>query len=96
MYCSQEHINTISIFDPLGVDDDGQEIKLEDLLSSEQIDYNDKIEFEVLSGKGYGIIDDCGGVWGLGDIFSGEDTDWGEYDINDFDLDECNENVKKV
>ena len=65
-------------------------------LSKISYDYNDKIEFEVLSGKGYGIIDDCGGVWGLGDIFSGEDTDWGEYDINDFDLDECNENVKKV
>ena len=65
-------------------------------LSKISDDYNENKEFEVLSGKGYGIIDDCGGVWGLGDIFSGEDTDWGEYDINDFDLDECNETVKKV
>lgn len=43
---NKKNINTISIFDPLGVDDDGQEIKLEDLLSSEQIDYNEKIDTE--------------------------------------------------
>lgn len=53
-------------------------------------------EFEVLSGKGYGIIDDCGGVWTLGDIFSGENTDWGEYDINEFNLEKCNEDVQKM
>lgn len=46
--------------------------------------------FEVLSGKGYGIIDDCGGPWGLSDIFDGTNTDWGKHDINDFDLDETN------
>ena len=51
-------------------------------------------EFEVLSGKGYGIIDDCGGLWGLSRIFSGEDDSWGEYDINDFDLEKCNEKFK--
>ena len=51
-------------------------------------------EFEVLSGKGYGIIDDCGGLWGLSRIFSGEDDSWGEYEINDFDVEKCNEKFK--
>ena len=50
--------------------------------------------FEVKSGKGYGIIDDCGGIWGLEDIFDGTDTTWGHYDINDFDLDKCNSKVE--
>ena len=39
-------ISTISLFEPLGEDDDGQEIKLEDIISSENIDYNDKIDNE--------------------------------------------------
>lgn len=57
-------------------------------------DYGD-VDFEVLSGKGYGIIDDCGGIWSLSDILSGKDTSWGKYDINDFDLEKCNEKVDK-
>ena len=51
-------------------------------------------DFEVIKGKGYGIIDDCGGIWGLDNIFSGANTEWGEYDINDFDLEECNNKIK--
>ncbi len=47
-------------------------------------------KFEVVSGKGYGIIDDCGGPFGLYKIFNGENIEWGEYDINDFDLNEIN------
>lgn len=43
---NKKNITSISLFDPLGVDDDGQEIKLEDILSSEQIDYNEKIDKE--------------------------------------------------
>ena len=43
---NKKTISSISLFDPLGVDDDGQEIKLEDILSSEQIDYNEKIDQE--------------------------------------------------
>ena len=31
--------------------------------------YGEEKKFKVLSGKGYGIIDDCGGVWGLSEIF---------------------------
>ncbi len=46
--------------------------------------------FEVIKGKGYGIIDDCGGAHRLNEIFNGENTDWGEYDINDFDLNKIN------
>ncbi len=57
-------------------------------------DYGDE-DFQVISGKGYGIIDDAGGVWRLRDIFDGTDTSWGIYDINDFDLNECNENIRK-
>ena len=49
---------------------------------------------EVISGKGYGIIDDCGGTWGLDDIFSGKNDSWGSYDINEFDLEECNRDVQ--
>ena len=51
-------------------------------------------EFEVISGKGYGIIDDVGGTWGLANIFNGEDTSWGDYDINDFDLEKCQERIR--
>lgn len=47
-------------------------------------------DFEVISGCGYGIIDDCGGAYRLNQIFNGENTDWGEYNINDFDLNEIN------
>ena len=57
---------------------------------------------EVLSGKGYGIVDDCGGVYGLDDIFYGENHDddpdyegWPHQDINEFDLEECNKDVRK-
>lgn len=39
-------INTVSIFDAIGEDDDGQEIKLEDILSSESINYCEKIDKE--------------------------------------------------
>lgn len=46
--------------------------------------------FEVIKGKGYGIIDDCGGIYSLSQIFNGKDTDWGKYDINDFNLNEIN------
>ncbi len=62
---------------------------------SKIINSYDEIDFEVLSGKGYGIIDDCGGIFGLYNIFNGEDDSWGKYDINEFNLEECNKIVKK-
>lgn len=64
-------------------------------LSKIQDNFN-KNEFEVISGKGYGIIDDCGGPWYLQDIFDGTNSEWGKYDINDFDLEKCNERVRKT
>ena len=57
-------------------------------------------EMKVISGKGYGIVDDCGGIWGLQDIFYGEDNldeygeGWAHHDINDFDLDMCNKDFR--
>lgn len=44
--------------------------------------------------KGYGIIDDCGGIFGLCNIFNGEDDSWGKHNINEFNLEECNKIVK--
>ena len=41
---NKKQLNTISLFDPLGIDDDGQEIKLEDVLSSDQDDINEKLD----------------------------------------------------
>lgn len=52
-------------------------------------DYGNK-RFEVVSGKGYGIIDDCGGIGGLYDIFNKINKDWGEYNIDDFDINKIN------
>lgn len=55
--------------------------------------YNKKT-FEVISGKGYGIIEDCGGTWGLYEAFYEENPYYGHYDINDFDLEKCNKMFK--
>ena len=52
--------------------------------------------FQVLSGKGYGIIDDCGGSWSLAQIFDGKDRSWGRHNINDFDLEKCNRKVMRI
>ena len=68
----------------------------ENLTLSKIIDGHSKNDFEVLSGKGYGIIDDCGGVWELNDIFNGVDIDWGKYNIDDFDLEKCNESISRI
>lgn len=51
-------------------------------------------DFEVLSGSGYGIVDDCGGIFFLDDILSGKDTSWGNFKMDDFDLEKCNEKVR--
>lgn len=48
--------------------------------------YGDDKRFKILKGKGYGIIEDCGGTHELNQIFNGENTDLGKYDINDFDI----------
>lgn len=55
--------------------------------------YAEEKRFKVISGKGYGIVDDCGGPWGLEDIFNGTSEDWKKCDINEFDIDEINKSV---
>ena len=55
--------------------------------------YGHTRKFNVLSGKGYGIIDDCGGVGELCDIFNKINKEWGECDINDFDVDRINRKI---
>lgn len=57
---------------------------------------NANVYFKVLSGSGYGIIDDCGGTYGLYEIFNGESDYLEKRDINDFDLEKCNKEVEKV
>ena len=44
---NKKNLSTLSLFDSIGEDDDGQEIKLEDIISSETIDYNEKIDKEI-------------------------------------------------
>lgn len=66
------------------------------LMLSKIINSSDETEFEVLSGKGYGIIDDCGGVYELWDIFDGKDDMWGKHNINEFNLEECNKIVNGI
>lgn len=56
-------------------------------------EYGHTRKFNVLSGKGYGIIDDCGGVGELCDIFNKINKEWGECDINDFDVDRINRKI---
>jgi len=56
--------------------------------------FHDK-EFEILSGLGYGIVEDCGGVNGLNAVFSGESCSFDPYDINEFNLDELQKYVDK-
>ena len=56
--------------------------------------FHDK-EFEILSGLGYGIVEDCGGVNGLNAVFSGESCSFDSYDINEFNLDELQQHVDK-
>lgn len=60
------------------------------------IDGHEANDFKVLSGKGYGIIDDCGGISELNDIFNGENRNWGKYDINNFDLERCNKQIEEI
>ena len=55
--------------------------------------HNDK-NIVVLAGKGKGIEDDCGGIYGLWDLIQNKDNDWG-YDIDDFNIDEINEELDK-
>lgn len=52
--------------------------------------YGEERRFRVISGKGYGIIDDCGGVYNLESIFNGTNEYFEKRDIDDFNIDEIN------
>ncbi len=56
--------------------------------------YNPK-EFEILGGVGYGIVDDCGGVYGLYNVFNDTSEYFKKRDINEFNLDELQKLVDK-
>lgn len=62
---------------------------------SKIIDNYGNKRFEVLSGKGYGIIDDCGGIWELSNIFDKKNKEWGNYNIDDFNLEKTNEIIDR-
>lgn len=55
--------------------------------------HNDK-NFILVDGKGKGIEDDCGGIYGLYDLIQDEENEWG-YSIDDFDIDKINETLDK-
>ena len=60
--------------------------------------------FEVIKAKGKGIVDDCGGVWGLSDLIYVDKTEtlsyedeWKmDYDINDYSIEEINNKINKM
>ncbi len=65
-----------------------------DIKVSKLIDgYSDK-EFEIMTGIGCGIIDDCGGVYGLQNVFNDE-SDFESCNINDFNLAELQKLVEE-
>jgi hypothetical protein len=64
---------------------------------------------KILDGKCFGIVEDCGGIWGLEDLIevfkqkSGDDyedlCEWlgtKDFDIKNFDLEEMNSRIKSV
>ena len=55
--------------------------------------YGYQKRFKLLSGKGYGIIDDCGGPYYLEDIFNGTSEDWEKRDINEFDIEKIQKDI---
>ena len=44
---NKKTLSTLSLLESIGEDDDGQEIKLEDIISSETIDYNEKFDTQI-------------------------------------------------
>lgn len=50
-------------------------------------------EFEVIDGKGYGIVDDVGGVYNLSSVFDGTNEYFDSKDIKDFDLNEIQNEI---
>lgn len=82
---------------------------LEEIIISDTTYHPSKNYPKVLSGKGFGIVEDCGGTGGLESIYraferkSGkkyeEYVDWlatDQLDLNSFNLEEMNSRIKKV
>ena len=44
-------LSTISLFDSIGEDEEGQEIKLEDIIYSESVDYNEELDKQIILKK---------------------------------------------
>lgn len=81
------------------------DIKLTDMIDLEE----DIIAPKVLDGKGFGIIEDCGGVWRLNDIVKAfkskkgmlykDMSEWldnNHIDFSHFDIDEMNQRLKVI
>ena len=82
-------------------------VKLEKILSSEDLP-NAELP-RVLEGKGFGIVEDCGGIYGLTDLVDAFKTKEGEeyerfsewmgvedFNIKAFDIDDMNVRVKNI
>lgn len=52
-------------------------------------------ELDIIDGIGYGIVEDCGGIYGLNKVFNGESDYFDSQDINDFNLEEIQKYVEK-
>ena len=48
---NKKTLTTLSLFDSIGEDDDGQQIKLEDIICAENVDYNEKMDNEIKINK---------------------------------------------
>ena len=67
-------------------------------------DTNFNKPFEVINGKGLGIIEDCGGIWKLMEYANGtldeEESEMKEFmetfDLDEFDLEKCNQMLEAM
>ena len=57
--------------------------------------YGKEKRVKILSGIGYGIIEDCGGISELKDIFNSTSKNFDEQDINDFDIEKMNQVIDR-
>lgn len=64
------------------------------------LEKNKEADFQIIKGKGYGLVDDCGGTYGLSEIFSGNSSWYEDEDdypkIDDFDLEYIKKELKKT
>jgi hypothetical protein len=83
------------------------DIRLENII--EQSDFENILLPEVIDGESFGIIEDCGGIWGLADIVKAfhnkkskaykEYSDWlgiNQFNITSFNINEMNDRLQKI